>query len=797
MRGLLATALRGLRSRGLLTAGALVLTIIAVASAVLGPIYQTGATRSFLVEKLRSEPPILTALTFDYTPDASLSVDAAVVDADAQATEAAGTGFAAPHSFVFSQPGLAPNVGPNGGEPRLVSVPGACQHVQLTGRCPTNLNEIAILAADSQQLGVKIGGSFHPWADSRTVKVVATYRPRAADAGFWLLDTRLQSSPAVPATPINPGHPYRPGPWLTPQSTFEKTLVPWTVVADLTLETPPDLETTQLAAVARHTAALINDQAAALPLPDSALLEPGNALPRIAADVLARQNVARDTVTPAVVSLVLVALVLLSRLLAAAMELRRGELALASLRGWSRRRLWVLGLVEPLLIVGVSTPVGLVLGYLAARVLARSWLVPGLPVPLALGSLAGAALVVVATGVVAVLVVRDALSETLSAQIGGVRRPSKAGRLGLVLQLLMVAAAVVVTFAAATRGHTGAPDATDLLLPILLAVAAGIASGAAALVVADLWVRFTRQRRGLASYVGARTVRRRREGTLVIFPLTAAMAIAVFAAGVSGAAAAWRGSTAATEVGAAASYSTTLSMGQAVRLTHDLDPQGRWLMAIAEDSLPQVDQARLIADTPRLARVADWPTSWTPGLGPGALAQRLELTGPSIELRGSRLGMTVDNRVRGDFAQLGVEVDYLDDQGNTTSAPVGPFRPGRSTQVNRLPHCRQGCTLLRLVFGGPDALVESMNGSAAISSLTLDGHRVADALDRGWRAIDSPIGTPSAVRGAPTVAGGTLSLDFRADTSNSYGAVTTDDAPARVPVLWGRGARQTPRLANG
>ena len=122
-------------------------------------------------------------------------------------------------------------------------------------------------------------------------------------------------------------------------------------------------------------------------------------------------------------SLILVALVLLSRLLAAAMGLRRGELALASLRGYGRRQLWFLGMLEPLLILAVATPLGVVLGYLAARVLARRWLVPGLPVPFVLASALAVVGVVLVTALVAAVVVRDAVNEPLSAQIAGVRRP--------------------------------------------------------------------------------------------------------------------------------------------------------------------------------------------------------------------------------------------------------------------------------------------------------------------------------------------------------------------------------------
>ena len=96
-------------------------------------------------------------------------------------------------------------------------------------------------------------------------------------------------------------------------------------------------------------------------------LEFGNTLPDTSAQLISRRGVTRSTVEPAVLSLILVALVLLSRLLAAAMTLRRGELALASLRGYGRRQLWFLGMLEPLVILALATPLGIVAGYVGSR----------------------------------------------------------------------------------------------------------------------------------------------------------------------------------------------------------------------------------------------------------------------------------------------------------------------------------------------------------------------------------------------------------------------------------------------
>ena len=78
---------------------------------------------------------------------------------------------------------------------------------------------------------------------------------------------------------------------------------------------------------------------------------------------------------------------------------------------------------------------------------------------------------------------RDAVNEPLSAQIAGVRRPARASRALVIVRLTLVAAAVAALVVAASRSHPKAPDATDLALPMLLAVAVGLLCGLLVLVV--------------------------------------------------------------------------------------------------------------------------------------------------------------------------------------------------------------------------------------------------------------------------------------------------------------------------
>jgi putative ABC transport system permease protein len=797
---LVGTSLRGLRARWVLSLGSLLLTTIAIASAVVGPSYQGTAANSFVITQLNAQPLINTGLTYDYRPADGETIDSAVTAAVDEAGRESGTAFQHGHAIVW-QPLGETQLTPGdafGSVPTLVSVPGACTHVALRGHCPSVPGQIAILAADAESLGLHLGSTLDPYQDDTPFTVVGIYRPRPQDDDFWFGPGRLETIPAVvggqrPA-------PARRAPWITAQAGIELRHEAWHVTVDQQLVIDGRLTPADVALASARIRALTQAAEHHGLLPGLSL-ESGNQLPATARQLLNRRGVARSTVAPAVLSLILVALVLLSRLLSAAMVLRRGELALASLRGYRRRQLWFLGMLEPLLILGFATPLGVGLGYVGSRVLAHRWLVPDLPVPFVLASGLAVLGVVLVTALVAAVVVRDAVNEPLSAQIAGVRRPEKAGRFLVIVRLALLAAAVAALVTAASRSKPKAPDATDLALPMLLAIAAGLLSGLLVLGLAGLWVRWSARRRALSSYVASRTVRRRREGTLVILPVTAALTVAVFAVGVSMAASTWRSSAAATEVGAPLSYPTSLPLARAVGLTHELDPDGRWLMAAGVD-FPHADEAsslplpRIVVDTTRLARVASWPSQWTPGMTAADVARALGPR-PSVVLRGARLTMSVDNHVRGEFHNLGLELTVIDDNGLPRLVDIGPFAPGTSTSSVRLPACVKGCQLETISIGGPSALSEAMHGSATITRFDVDGTPVPRALDRPWHAAPSQVGTRSAVIGRPQLTDRRLTVQLRAATSSSYAGISPAGVPANVPVLWGRLARPVHQIPTG
>ena len=238
---LLATALRALRARRLLSAASLALTVLAVASAVLGPAYQDAASRSFVIAQLASQPLIETGLTFDYhsPPNAVESVDQAVSTALSTTAKLSGPAFAQGHPIVWD-PISAPRL-PNSSatvSPTLVAAEGACRNVVLQGNCPSQPGQVAVLRSDAEALGLHVGSQIQAYS-KRPYVVTALYEPSTAGAQFWFGNGRLQS---VPSSGPPKNLPARPAPWITVAATIQDRFdTSWYITVDQRLALPPDL----------------------------------------------------------------------------------------------------------------------------------------------------------------------------------------------------------------------------------------------------------------------------------------------------------------------------------------------------------------------------------------------------------------------------------------------------------------------------------------------------------------------------------------------------------------------------
>ena len=783
MRTLVATVVRGLRARLLLSVGSVLLVALAVGSAVLGPVFQVAVTNSYLVTRLAEAPNALTGLSWVHTPAPGTGPAEAAADAVALAEQAgagAGGAYVAPQTFVRTDetPGL-------GGLVRLATKDGYCEHLEVEGRCPAGPREVLMLAGDAGLTDFSVGSTFDV-GGAGTLEVVGLYRVPGPEEADWWFDLSRFSSRTPTPPPSN--QPYRPAPLLTGPETFEQLSgVGFEVLVDRRLEPPADLDLEGLDEVRAVAAA--QDDLAAL---DLDVRRGGfetrsiNDVDGVAAEVRAQQETARSSVAPAVLSLVLVALALLLRLLTAAADLRLPELALASLRGLPRRRMWSLGLSEPLVLLGAAVPAGAALGLGVSWLLVEAWLVPGLPVPLPWSSAVAGLGVGLGAALVAVVAVGLVLRVDLAAQLSGVRRPVRARRGAVLAQLALVAAALVVLLSKLSSTGPGEPDVTDLVLPVLLAVVAGLGGARGTAALAGWWTRRGPRDTSLSTFVASRALSRRREGTLVILPVTAAIAICVFGAGVYDSAGQWRASVAATRAPAAVVWASDLSLDRTVALSRAADPEGRWLMAAG--TLSSTGPVFTVADTSRLERVAQWSDQWTPGTSPGEIADRLRPRGVVPVLEGARIGVEVDNRARsGDDLVLRLRLVTAEGEVRFAFLPVSP---GTGTTETRVGACRDGCRLEGLTVGGPAALRTTVEGTIEVRDVLVDGEPVEGAVTGAGWGVSPDASAPEAVTRLSDE-GGVLRIEAAAEEPAIL-QLTAGDLPAALPVVKGVDARTEP-----
>ena len=788
---LLGTVLRGLRARALLSAGSVLLTALAIGSAVLGPIFQEAVTNSYLVTRLDEAPNNLTGLTWRFRPDDALEgqPDEAARRAVAAVRRDETGPFATPTTTLETE-----RVPALGGIAMLLASDegdGACAHLDIEGACPERPGEVLMLAGDLEDTGHAIGDRIALADPIGRVTVVGSYRVPATEGDYWFDLSRFASKPRQTNIRTGVTTPYTPAPFVTVSGSFDDLPTSaWSVRVDRLLATPPDLDLTDLAAARRAAGAL---EGPAEAVAGGRLRgESINDIDSIAREARDQQRTARDSIAPAVVSLVLVALALLLRLLMAAADLRLPELALASLRGLPRRRMWALGLSEPLALLLLAIPAGGVIGVGLALGLVHWWLVPGLPLPVPWTAALSGLLVAVAALGVAVLAVGLVLRVSLSEQLTGVRRPEQVSRTSMIVQLVLVAAAFAVLASKLSVRRPGDPDVTDLVLPVLLAVVAGVAATRVTGSAAAWWTRRRRTSRSLAGFVAARAISRRREGTLVILPVTAAIAICVFGAGVFTSAGQWRESVAATAAPAPVVWTSPLPMNGTVALTHRLDPDGRWLMAASR--LNTLGPTFTVADTPRLSRVASWQDQWTPGTTAAEIASALALNAEVPTLTGRRVGLTVDNGTEGG-QDLYVRLRLVVEGEDAHFVFLGPFGPGESNAAAAAPYCRGGCAVEAMTIGGPAALPMVVKGPVRIGGLVADGKPVAGGIDgAGWgRAPDSS--AAGAVTSVDTE-GDDLVLDLDSRGARVIAQLSSGALPAALPVVKGVDAETGPRKGS-
>ena len=215
--------------------------------------------------------------------------------------------------------------------------------------------------------------------------------------------------------------------------------------------------------------------------------------------------------------------------------------------------------------------------------------------------------------------------------------------------------------------------------------------------LATWWTARSRGR-SLSGFVSSRAISRRQEGTLVILPITAAIAVAVFGAGVYDSAATWRTSVAATASPADTTWSTTLTLSEAVDLTRADRPRRRLDHGGGQRHQPRRQLLH------RRQQPAGAGRHLARHLEPGPRRRPRSSTrsrpgGVVPTLTGKRLSLTIDNQADMD-RDLAVEVRFGSRNGLPLKAYLGPFPQGESTRSTRVPFCREGCPLEGMTLAG-------------------------------------------------------------------------------------------------
>ncbi len=476
---------------------------------------------------------------------------------------------------------------------------------------------------------------------------------------------------------------------------------------------------------------------------------------------------------------------------------RRKDVALARLRGLAGTRLVGFAAAPLLAITLMGVVLGSALGFwLAGRIVddwGGSYALGTGEVVVGVGLLAGAWATVC---VVTAAHLRTSLVEALAPQ----PRRHATTWVSLFLEILLVAAGVLAVYEA----HRGDHGWVATISPALVALAVGQ-------VVMWLLALTPRTGRRLGPELTTRRLRRDPEpGSAVRIVVAAGLLLAVTLTGTS-AAAAWRNDAAHLRAGGPTVVPFKAGALRAYAAAHDVDPQGRWLMAaVAVDDLNARDR-RVFVDAGRWPAVVGDFVSGTSvaGAAPGlrTLADQPDL----VLFRGDTLEAQVSNLGR---APAAVTVRYVGDPGYPLAVRVPITADG--TTSHQIRGCRIGCSLLsvsgqgRASFdltglrvgdtdlldrprhqdSGPTELLEVSSAESPQQVLTtpgLESHATVPSIDGNTAAID----VVDQVAAVPFLGRAGSLLDLSRALRGAVGSV----AVAR-PVVVARADTPSPLLAR-
>ncbi len=761
--------LAGLWARRGLNAAALLVIWVAMGSAVLGPMYGRAAAEHLVDTRLAEREPYTTGLSYALeampaepprgSPDAYRPPDPAALVEEASAAVVAEDADAVGRFFPeetrwLRDRGPTLQRGQTTFEVPLYWREGMCTLAVITGTCPTEAGQALVQETMARSLHVRAGDRVEvrvtdqfletkvidgrktvvesQRVSPRAFEVVGTYRVNDPGSPAWFDLSRFTGLADLVAPPAKGegAPPATPALLVAPASFTSQTFVggvdrpadPGAIDLD-TIDEVQALTRGYQDRLIASTAGSEVEQLEVRTLFDQV---------RDEETLLSRVMVA------ALAPLVVLSLLLLFALVSAGAAVRRPHVALAKLRGHSRAQVFGFAVAEPFLVVAAAVPLALLLAVTTAHLIARRWLVPGIPVVidgLAWGALVAVAVAALVASTAAALdVIREPLSRALSASLSA----RSTSRLGLVMRSAVVAVAGAAVLQLVSSGDQSS-QLLALLAPMLIALAVAVAGAWFLRVTSERWLARTRSGRSTPAYLASRRLARRRDLTHLMMPLLLAVSVIAFAATATAVSDDWRVSRARAEVGAPRTYLTEVSPDRLLQATRAVDPEGRYLAAAVVENGGDGIGRRLLVDSTRLASVAAWDPSWSEQ----PVRQLQEELRPAatrpLTFRGERLSATVDDvRLTSSTDSVAtLVVRYLTDAGEQRDVTLGRLRNGSGPVelAERVYDCDRGCRVRQILVGGENASVLDANGELTLTGMSVDGADVDLRLDDAgaWR----------------------------------------------------------------
>lgn len=495
------------------------------------------------------------------------------------------------------------------------------------------------------------------------------------------------------------------------------------------------------------------------------------------------------------VQLALVVLVVLGLVVSVGVDQRRSELALARLRGQSKRAAAGPYLGEIAALVGATLAPGLLLAWLGCWLLSRWWLPAGIepewrwPVLLAGGAVALVELALAA------LLARRAAAQPIGQLLRTVA-PATARR-GVGVAEVGVAVAAVAGVAVALTGERN--SALALVTPSLIAILAGLLLGRLALWAARLAGRRALWRGRLVVAVAGLQAARRPGFRRVLTLVCVAVALLVSSVDQWKVAAVNREARAAAEVGSAVVLEVAAPTAAKLRsAVADADPSGDYAMAVITQR-PDGDATPVLAlDHRRLNRIADWgfdhnapPQPLLDRLVPADPPDPIVLSGRALRVRLGAVSVVSDDPTSPDLPKpVSLRLHLRRPDGSLTTARL-PVRAGAPAPTAILGGCEQGCTLHRIEL--VRTVSDFLAVKASIQLLGVDASPTASSAGpwqpvplgraQDWRNAEeaaAAAGTAATVAFAVGAGGG---LVLRAVSHGSEATLQHLNVPVNLPCL--------------